>query len=133
MAEITGYDHTAIPLEHESEMAEFYRALGFVVEENPYLITATIGQQRINMHRKALWQRESFTLRGPTALPGCGDFCFNWTGTPQEAIDLVNLLGAPLVEGPVDRVGGRNATGSSVYTRDPDGNLVEFISYGSQG
>ena len=36
--------------------------------------------------------------------------------------------------GPVDRVGGRaggTATGRSVYTRDPDGNLVELIAYRS--
>jgi len=31
--------------------------------------------------------------------------------------------------GPVNRQGGRRATGSSVYVRDPDNNLLEFIIY----
>jgi len=30
----------------------------------------------------------------------------------------------------VPRQGGRKADGSSVYIRDPDGNLLEFILYG---
>ena len=40
--------------------------------------------------------------------------------------------GAALEEGPVERIGGRNAgraTGTSLYTRDPDRNLLEFIVY----
>jgi catechol 2,3-dioxygenase-like lactoylglutathione lyase family enzyme len=37
--------------------------------------------------------------------------------------------GAKLVEGPVDRQGGRKKTGSSMYVRDPDGNLLEFMIY----
>ena len=36
---------------------------------------------------------------------------------------------AQIETGPVDRAGGRQKTGSSVYTRDPDGNLLEFIIY----
>lgn len=38
----------------------------------------------------------------------------------------------PVLEGPVSRRGGRDlgeTRGESVYTRDPDGNLVEFICY----
>jgi catechol 2,3-dioxygenase-like lactoylglutathione lyase family enzyme len=33
-------------------------------------------------------------------------------------------------EGPVARRGGRRADAISVYVRDPDGNLVEFMRYG---
>jgi catechol 2,3-dioxygenase-like lactoylglutathione lyase family enzyme len=36
--------------------------------------------------------------------------------------------GADLEEGPVERFGARGA-GTSVYFRDPDGSLLEFISY----
>ena len=34
-----------------------------------------------------------------------------------------------IVEGPVEREGGRRVVGSSVYVRDPDGNLIEFMTY----
>ena len=29
----------------------------------------------------------------------------------------------------MERPGGRQQTGTSVYTRDPDGNLLEFMIY----
>jgi catechol 2,3-dioxygenase-like lactoylglutathione lyase family enzyme len=41
--------------------------------------------------------------------------------------------GAEIEEGPVERQGGRRATGSSVYVRDPDGNLLEFLTYPAEG
>ena len=37
--------------------------------------------------------------------------------------------GVAIELGPVERTGGRN-DGTSVYFRDPDGSLLEFISYG---
>ncbi len=57
-----------------------------------------------------------------------------WSGTVEEATALIESAGGSIIEGPVDRVGGRaggTATGRSVYTRDPDGNLVELIAYES--
>jgi catechol 2,3-dioxygenase-like lactoylglutathione lyase family enzyme len=42
---------------------------------------------------------------------------------------MLNRAGAKLVEGPVERQGGRRKTGSSIYVRDPDGNLLEFMIY----
>jgi catechol 2,3-dioxygenase-like lactoylglutathione lyase family enzyme len=39
--------------------------------------------------------------------------------------------GAEVIEGPVERQGGRRAAGTSVYVRDPDGNLLEFMIYGA--
>ena len=42
---------------------------------------------------------------------------------------MLERAGAKIEEGPVARQGGRKAQGSSVYVRDPDGNLLEFIIY----
>jgi catechol 2,3-dioxygenase-like lactoylglutathione lyase family enzyme len=88
-----------------------------------------IGTQMINFHRPATWQRETFTLRAPAAKPQCGDLCFAWEGTPEALKTMLDRANAKVVEGPVPRQGGRRAPGSSVYVRDPDGNLLEFISY----
>lgn len=44
-------------------------------------------------------------------------------------MDLITRLGAYIEEGPVGRRGGRDQVGTSVYIRDPDGNLLEFIRY----
>jgi len=69
-------------------------------------------------------------LRAPAATPPCGDLCFVWEGTAEELRDRLVHAGAEIEEGPVERVGGRRAKAISMYTRDPDGNLVEFLHYG---
>ncbi|HEX4493898.1 MAG TPA: hypothetical protein VH914_22040 [Acidimicrobiia bacterium] len=44
------------------------------------------------------------------------------------------VVGIDHVSLPMQRVdGGRRASGTSVYTRDPDGNLVELLTYESGG
>ena len=132
---ITAFDHVALPMEKTQEMVQFYGALGCrVVEQNLGRIFAVIfGDNKINFHAPALWQSGQFTLRGPSALPGCGDLCFVWQGSPQSLDDTLAAAGAVIEEGPVPRTGGMNGgstQGISVYTRDPDANLLEFIIYG---
>jgi catechol 2,3-dioxygenase-like lactoylglutathione lyase family enzyme len=83
----------------------------------------------INFHRPATWQRESFTLRAPSAKPPCGDLCFVYEGTADSLKAMLARVGAKIEEGPVARQGGRRAAASSVYVRDPDGNLLEFMIY----
>jgi len=110
-------------------MVAFYRALGFSVGEQPHVVSVYVGSQMINFHRPATWQRESFELRAPNARPPCGDICFVWDGTPAALQTRLDDAGAAVIEGPVARRGGRQADATSVYVRDPDGNLLEFMIY----
>jgi len=131
---IKAFDHVAIPIEAVEEMLEFYRKLGFKIKEEykGFSCSVNFGDNKINFHLPNAWKEKQFTLRGPKAYPGCGDFCFVWEGTLQSLIDLLKSLNAKIEEGPVERVGGRNAgteKGTSIYTRDPDSNLLEFIVY----
>ena len=117
------------------EMLAFYTALGCSVREDypGYAYSVVFGDNKINFHTPLLWKEGNFSLRGSGALPGCGDFCFVWGGSQEVLLQLLNELGAIVEDGPVERIGGRNmgrAKGSSIYTRDPDTNLVEFIMYG---
>jgi catechol 2,3-dioxygenase-like lactoylglutathione lyase family enzyme len=131
---IRGFDHVSLPLQHEHAMVTFYRVLGCDVVETPHLVSAHVGDQMINFHRPATWQREGFTLRAPAAAPPCGDLCFVWDGSPESLHAMLGTAGADVIEGPVARQGARRVAATSVYVRDPDGNLLEFMIYpGDEG
>jgi catechol 2,3-dioxygenase-like lactoylglutathione lyase family enzyme len=126
---IAGFDHVSLPMRDADAMVAFYRALGCEVAEHRAFVSVYVGNQMINLHRPETWQREALALRAPSATPPCGDLCFVWDG-PSEALHArLVQAGAAIEEGPVDRPGGRRQSGTSVYTRDPDGNLLEFMIY----
>ncbi|KTS53410.1 glyoxalase, partial [Methylobacterium indicum] len=60
--------------------------------------------------------------------PGNSDLCFRWHGPIEEAIVHLERHGVPVELGPVPRHGAVGE-GISVYFRDPDGSLMEFITY----
>lgn len=130
---VAGFDHVALPMQNTEAMLEFYRKLGFEVEDGRNAACVYAGEQMIRFHRPARWQRPSFTLRGAAAKPGCGDLCFVWSGTAESLKALLERAEAKIIEGPVERQGGRKRSGSSVYVRDPDGNLLEFLNYEHAG
>jgi catechol 2,3-dioxygenase-like lactoylglutathione lyase family enzyme len=137
---IASFDHAAIPTANPEEMIDFYKRLGFTVvneeawrEGKARAFSFAFGDSKINVHPPDVWSNPRFTLRGPSAVPGCGDFCFVWDGSVDEVKSMLETAGAEVIEGPVARDGGRAlgmARGTSVYTRDPDRNLLEFIVYG---
>jgi catechol 2,3-dioxygenase-like lactoylglutathione lyase family enzyme len=126
---VAGFDHVALPMQNVDAMLTFYRGLGFQMNETPNVVSVYVGAQMINFHRPSLWQGATFTLRAPAAKPPCGDLCFVWEGSSTALNALLARAAAKIEVGPVERQGGRRKTGSSVYVRDPDGNLLEFIIY----
>jgi catechol 2,3-dioxygenase-like lactoylglutathione lyase family enzyme len=60
--------------------------------------------------------------------PGNSDLCFRWAGTAEEAVAHLVAHRVQVEEGPVERQGAQGR-GRSVYFRDPDGSLLELISY----
>ena len=129
---IRAFDHVALPMQNTAAMIAFYRSLGLQVEERPQACVVHFGDQMINFHRPEYWQSGTFTLRAPAAKPPCGDLCFVWEGTAGSLQALLARAKAKIEVGPAPRQGGRKGgslTGSSVYVRDPDGNLLEFMIY----
>ena len=126
---ISGFDHVSLPLRNEDAMAAFYRALGADVDEMEHVVVVHLGDQMVNFHRVEMWNRPDFTLRAPAATPPCGDFCVRWDGSADALDALLASAGATVEEGPVPRRGARGIEATSVYVRDPDGNLVEFMRY----
>ncbi len=129
---ITSFDHVAVPMRNTEEMIAFYRALGLHVMETAGRVSVHFGDQKINFHRPASWQRATSTsLRAPAAIPPCGDFCFIWTGSEESLTAVLDRTGAEII-GSGLRDGGRalgTMRGMSRYVRDPDGNLLEFMIY----
>jgi catechol 2,3-dioxygenase-like lactoylglutathione lyase family enzyme len=127
---VAGIDHVSLPMQHTHAMVAFYRAIGFDVVEQKAVVSVYAGDQMINFHRPEVWPRDGFTLRAPSAVPPCGDLCFVWSGGADSLQAQLAEVGATIEEGPVERVGGRRRPATSVYVRDPDGNLLEFMIYG---
>ena len=137
---VAGFDHVALPTANAERLVAFYRALGFGTEGEEgwragerRTFAITFGDNKINVHPEDMVSLRGAPeyLRGPTAEPGCGDLCFVWEGSQESLQTLLRDARAEEIEGPVARDGGRRAHGSSLYVRDPDGNLLEFITYGS--
>jgi len=127
----TGFDHVSLPMQHTDAMIAFYRSLGFDVAEHKAVVSVYVGDEMINFHRPEVWARPAFTLRASAAQPPCGDLCFVWDGSADTLHTRLAGAQAEIVEGPVEREGGRRARATSVYVRDPDGNLLEFMIYGA--
>jgi catechol 2,3-dioxygenase-like lactoylglutathione lyase family enzyme len=86
------------------------------------------GRQKLNLH---LAGRE-FEPKALRPAPGAIDLCLITLTPLAEVIDALKSHGVAIVQGPVDKTG---ATGpiSSVYFRDPDGNLIEVSNYVEPG
>ncbi len=64
-------------------------------------------------------------------MPGGSDLCFEWHGPIDGALDHLERHGVTVELGPMERHGAKGV-GTSVYFRDPDGSLMEFISYAAR-
>lgn len=126
-------DHIAMPTANAERLIEFYKRLGFTInDENEWrageanAFSIQVGESKINVHPEGY----TASLRGPTAVPGCGDICFVWDGTADECKEMLEKAGVEIISGPGPRRGAlkhRNAV--SLYARDPDENLLEWMIY----
>ena len=129
---IKAIDHWVIVAGDLDRTLQFYRRLGFAIawEERPGRRMATIRineAQKINVHAPDWPDRPGYHgARRPTI--GGADFCVEWDGTVQDVLDLLAKNGLAAEVGPGTRTCARGPA-TSVYLRDPDGNLLEFTVY----
>jgi catechol 2,3-dioxygenase-like lactoylglutathione lyase family enzyme len=83
------------------------------------------GGWQLNLHGPGLHPDPVARVPVP---PGGSDLCFEWPGPIADAAAHLERHGVPVELGPVPRTGARGE-GVSVYFRDPDGSLLEFLSY----
>jgi catechol 2,3-dioxygenase-like lactoylglutathione lyase family enzyme len=121
-------DHVVMRCADLERTCVFYRdVLGAeVVELDLGRMALRFGEQQVNLHGPA---STPHPVAARPAESGSFDACFVWEGTPEEAIAHLRARGIEPELGPVARTGARGP-GQSVYFRDPDGSLLELISYG---
>ena len=128
-------DHIAMPTANAERLIVFYKGLGFTINDEEEwrdgkanIFSIQIGDSKINVHPEGYVAG----LRGPSAVPGCADICFVWEGTIEECQEWLATAGVEVILGPAPRKGGRDfgrAPSLSLYARDPDDNLLEWMTY----
>jgi len=83
------------------------------------------GDTQLNLHGPGGEYEPNAAVPVPA---GGSDLCFEWPGEVGEAVEHLGHCGVEVELGPVARFGARG-WGTSVYFRDPDGSLLELISY----
>jgi catechol 2,3-dioxygenase-like lactoylglutathione lyase family enzyme len=122
-------DHSVIAVSDWETSNRFYRDVvgAEVVEHTPGRFAYRIGDTQLNVHGPGV-DAGSNVARLPVQ-PGNSDVCFVWSGPIETAVDHLRGHGVDVETGPVTRFGARGRA-TSVYFRDPDGSLLEFMSYG---
>ncbi|MCK8783435.1 VOC family protein [Roseomonas sp. NAR14] len=82
------------------------------------------GGQKINLHQ----QGEELKPHAAAPGPGTADLCFVATVLAEDVAAHLRECGVSIEIGPVPRTGALGPF-TSVYCRDPDGNLIELSSY----
>jgi catechol 2,3-dioxygenase-like lactoylglutathione lyase family enzyme len=128
---IRGIDHVAITVADLDATCRFYEhALDAKIEES-YEIAGKLVVRRVAIGRAILnihQQGNGVDLVARHPLPGSTDICFRWDGAIAEAKAQLEARGIAIIEGPVERISADAKPASSVYFRDPDGNLVELLA-----
>ncbi len=123
--QLTGLDHLVLTVASIPISCEFYeRVLGMTVTTFGDGRTAlAFGNQKINLHEAG----KEFEPKSALPTPGSGDLCFI-VDDLNAAEHHVRSCGVAIEQGPVARSGARGPI-TSVYLRDPDGNLLELAQY----
>jgi catechol 2,3-dioxygenase-like lactoylglutathione lyase family enzyme len=120
-------DHCVIAVSDWERSNRFYRdVLGAeLVELDKGRFAYRFGEQQLNVHGPG---SEPQPRAVDPVRPGNSDLCFLWDGPIEAAVERLRANRVEVELGPVERTGARGR-GTSVYFRDPDGSLLELISY----
>jgi len=119
-------DHFVLTVVDVNITSKWYeRVLG--MEETRYScnrIALRFGTQKINLHSV----HNQICPRASVPTRGSGDFCFIVQSSIESVISHLMEQQIAIEFGPVERHGALGPM-TSVYIRDPDGNLIELSKY----
>lgn len=120
-------DHSVIHVADWARSNAFYtQVMGAELIPRGKGFAYRFGDTQLNCHGPGV---DAVPVARDPVRPGNSDLCFEWPGPIAEARAHLERHGVEIELGPVPRHGARGA-GISVYFRDPDGSLLEFIAYG---
>jgi catechol 2,3-dioxygenase-like lactoylglutathione lyase family enzyme len=123
---ISHIDHFVLTVRSLDATCRFYeRVLGFMRVDIEGLPTAlTFGHQKINLHQAD----HTFEPKAAKPTMGSGDFCLIADRPLSQLRAHLEAEGIAIELGPVKRTGAQGLM-TSLYFRDPDGNLIEVSEY----
>ena len=87
-------------------------------------VALQFGEQKFNLHEAG----HEFEPKAICPTPGSADLCLIASGTIAAIVAHLVVCDIDIEQGPVTRTGAMGKI-TSIYFRDPDGNLIEVSIY----
>ncbi len=125
--QVRSLDHVVVNCADVERSAGWYvRVLGMSVERfgPDRRLALHFGAQKLNLRPTGAEAWEA----AADDSPGAQDLCFLVDAEPEATLRHLADEGVTVTTGPVERAGARGRM-TSIYCRDPDGNLIELARY----
>lgn len=120
------FDHCVLHVSDWEQSNAFYvKVVGAELITRKNSFAYRFGNAQLNLHGPGFTPAEVARL---PVQPGNSDLCFEWQGPIEDAVKHLERCAVKIERGPMERFGAQGP-GMSVYFRDPDGSILEFISY----
>ena len=119
-------DHIVFTVKSPADTCDFYTRI-FGMQKITFdgnRKALVFGKTKINLHQSG----SEFEPKAQNPVPGSIDVCFTTPSPIPEVLAHLEKNHVTVIDGPVNRTGVLGPM-TSVYFRDPDGNLIEVSYY----